>query len=79
MNNSQKASSTLPKESPSSQQDIGQIQVPALVPMQPLSLQDQVEQALAQKLQAYKAALARSYRAGYTTKVSPWLDLTQWS
>jgi hypothetical protein len=39
----------------------------------PLSLREQVEQTLAQKLQAPKPAAPH-----HKTEVSPWLDLTQW-
>ena len=39
-----------------------------------LSLREQVEQTLAQKLQVSKPDITSRYK----TEVSPWLDLTQW-
>lgn len=44
------------------------------MPKPPLSLREQVEDALAQKLQAPKADVTSRHK----TEVSPWLDLTQW-
>ena len=53
--------------------DLAPTQLADALEKPPLSLQEQVKQTLAQKLQAPQPITSR-----HKTKVSPWLDLTQW-
>jgi hypothetical protein len=54
--------------------DLAPVQLAEALEKPPLSLREQVEQALVQKLQAARPDITSRHK----TEVSPWLDLTQW-